>query len=90
MNLIDLLVRELDEWPEDVSVITQDCTGDITAFSNNLIEIEHGIWCPISFDDTRTVGIFEYEYADDGRVIADDHQTAIITRSQWESAKLAQ
>ena len=77
MTLLELLVKYMDagEWHQQ-GVITQDSDGAIcaTVFEKNL----DGDWTV-----TGSVHINDLE-------LATDHQTAIITKEQWEAAKNGQ
>lgn len=72
-TLLELLVDELEEWPEDCVAITQDMPRLI-----NLVRLylHSGDWS----------SYVHYEISSFNK-LASDWQTAIITRSQWEAAK---
>lgn len=81
MKLIDLLVQELPKrggWPEVALNATQDKDGEVCFSSGAIPEFgyaawEGGDWCGNEFHTIR----------------ANDYDTAIITRAQYESALAA-
>ena len=82
MKLIDILARELEEWPSDAITINQDKDG-VWA---NLSELPNdttsgGNWIP--------GGLNGIDCEDDYLEIADDWETATVTRSEWEAARAA-
>lgn len=82
MKLIDLLVRELNHWPDDVHCMTQDSDGDLNWHNDNStpeLNDEGVTWkCDESWMDYHR-----------GWEISDDWKTAIVTRDQYESALAA-
>lgn len=84
MKLVELLARELGEWPERAEVATQD-RGGMVCFSCGPLPIldarYQGEW---SFDASGAIDC-------DGRFNiyqAHDYTTAIITREMWEAERL--
>ena len=79
MKLIDLLVRELKHWPDDVHCMTQDSDGDLNWHNNKSTpELnDKGVtWkCDGSWMDYHR-----------GWEISDDWKTEIVTRDQYEAA----
>lgn len=82
MKLIDLLVRELKYWPDDVHCMTQDSDGDLNWHNDNStpeLNDEGVTWkCDESWMDYHR-----------GWEISDDWEKAIVTRDQYESALAA-
>lgn len=82
MKLIDLLVRELKHWPDDVHCMTQDSDGDLNWHNNEStpeLNDEGVTWkCDDSWMDYHR-----------GWEISDDWKTAIVTRDQYKSALAA-
>lgn len=81
MKLVEILARELGEWPESPSVITQDDDGFVFAWTGSP---DRGI-------DQWLVGE-DYELTDwrYGELdLADDSKTAIVTHAQWQEAREA-
>lgn len=83
MKLVELLARELSEWPECVS-ITQDYDGDVGLYS---------ISNPTTCDAERAVWRFGGHIRNIAHLsrVASDHATAIVTRTDWsaERARIA-
>ena len=83
MKLVEILARELSEWPECVS-ITQDYDGDVGLYS---------ISNPTTFGAERAVWKFGGHIRSIAhlRRVASDHATAIVTRADWtaERARIA-
>src|SRR5574343_648596 len=89
MKLVDILARELNEWPEDfnskpTAAIVQD--GDRTLCSFDKTDgakpdknqlLSSGDW---SRHFSTGFGIVP-------NVLADDFETAIVTRAQWKEAR---
>ena len=84
MKLIDLLVKELPKrggWPEGVEAMAQDADGAVQNYSDTIDirindELAHG--------NSRIALSYSIDSGECG--IATDRLTAIITRSQYESA----
>lgn len=80
MKLIELLARELKEWPNDpdydVTSMTQRADGDIDTWDRTGHSFTGGEWF---ISGTIPVDRFNFENG----VIADDHTTAIVTRDEW-------
>jgi len=83
MKLVELLARELSEWPECVS-ITQDYDGAVGLYS---------ISNPTTFGAERAVWKFGGHIRNIAhlRRVASDRATAIVTRADWtaERARIA-
>lgn len=74
MTLLELLVKELDEWPEETHCIAQD----------------HDCWAQGFKSEPHYIcGSWAAHFSDFSDVLplASDQKTAIITRVQWEAAK---
>lgn len=82
MKLIDLLVRELKCWPDDVHCMTQDSDGDLNWHNDNSapeLNDDGVTWkCDESWMDYHK-----------GWEISDDWKKAIVTRDQYQSALAA-
>lgn len=74
MTLLELLVKELDKWPDGTHCIAQDHDQWVMGFLSEPHYI-CGSWAA-HFSD------FVYHFP-----LSSDHSTAIITREQWEAAK---
>ena len=87
MNLLQILARELSEWPNPCygcDSITQDLSGFLNA------TVAGG--APyISGDGKEWLGNIGWTLSDSGKTtraqLATDHATAIITREQWEAER---
>lgn len=77
MNLVDLLARELESWPDRAQCIVQDFDGEVKADAGCPVISETGrVW--IRDDSLLTLSCSQQ---------SDDHSTAIITREMWQSAR---
>jgi len=75
MKLIELLARELKEWPEDAVVIAQDGDRDVWSWTTEPVWGDEQ-WC--LGDNARLVdniGVYDE--------LATDYSTAKITRADW-------
>lgn len=86
MKLVEILARELEEWPEgDCAALAQD--NSWTAWSWKLTDIsynnEDGCWFHASGDGLSDNAELEHEVSG----LASDHSTAIITRADWEAER---
>ena len=87
MKLIDLLVQELPKklgWPEGAIQITQDEEGEICCWKKSGAECVEGCWKHPDGD-----GLWLYMCNDDAIRRADDRESSIITREQYEAALAA-
>lgn len=85
MQLIDILVRELKEWPVVDGVapnyIVQEFDGGL--FSTTVIpRHDEGVW--IRQDDDHDV---QCGYFNKAVVLADDYETTIVSHDEWEAAR---
>lgn len=78
MKLAEMLAKELEEWPEGVGCYAQDwdscCYGWTTAELYN----ENGLWYSGKGCVVEAIGV---------RILADDYDTAIVTKEMWEVAR---
>lgn len=82
MKLADLLARELESWPDCVSIV-QDYDGEIGTY-----EIDNPFL--VDGDQNRNVWHHNGHIRNinlTGCIVASDAATAIITRAQWQSAR---
>lgn len=69
MKLIDILARDLPQWPEGVTLIGQDKNRHLSYL---MLEQRDGYW-------PDRIEVFS-----DGRVeLADDQSTALVRRQEW-------
>ena len=79
MKLVQILARELREWPRAAACVTQDKDKQITMPMNAGIEFSLGQW-----DYTGSGSLMRGDRLNE---LATDHATAIVTRPQWEAEK---
>lgn len=81
MKLVEILAKELKEWPEGAACVAQDRSGEVWPFMDTDIEIykDDGQWgggiCPRHGWDSEV------------SQLATDHSTAIVTREMWEQER---
>lgn len=78
MKLVEILARELDEWPEDAASITQDKDGEIWPCSKRKPRFNGRVWT--SMGAYMKPGLWKDE------TLACDYDTAIVTRAEWQAA----
>jgi hypothetical protein len=87
MKLVELLAKELGEWPDDSGLtICQDYDGEV------------GIWRITDPRATKNLGDTTVVWHSRGHItninklscIATDHATAIVTREMWEAERAKQ
>jgi len=88
MKFLQLLGKELNEWPQGISAITQDIGTSVWGFSSDKalpICDELGFWY-----SPADIGLGMCEIGIDDVALSSDHATAIVTRADWkaERAKL--
>ena len=77
MKLVDILARELKEWPEGAVIAVQD--GDRVCKFSEVEDADHQYDCwlragNMNFKSIRLTSL------------AEDYSTAIVTRAQWQAA----
>ena len=86
MKLVELLAKELKEWPEGVSCMVQDGSGKICTCRNGFPDPHDGDWTicgPKSIDtavDWVDIGSGKHE-------IASDQKSSIITLEKWQAER---
>ena len=84
MKLLDILAKELEEWPkidgEDAACVAQDFDGSVFSYRNDISKY------------TYSDGTVEFETESEskhlfGSVLASDQKNAIITKEMWEEAR---
>lgn len=73
MKLVEILARELKEWPEDSCCIVQDGDGDIKGMGSTYAHIDKDVW-------QRDIPTDFYE---EGFKISDDWSESFVTRAKW-------
>jgi len=79
MKLVEILAKELGEWPEHCKTITQDCDGDVGSYGVYKPEL-----CNDDPNDAVWTHIGHIENIARLSSIATDHATAIVTREMWQ------
>ena len=74
MKLVQLLAKELKEWPGDVGAITQD------KLTKELLDYYH---CPLRGGNEREVS----RIADDAGEAHDGASGAAVTRAEWQAER---
>jgi hypothetical protein len=83
MKLIELLARELKEWPEGWFAAAQDDNGLVSGFTTDDITYVKGTGWNNSVD-TAYIALSRDVIGPNARV--DDYDTATVTRAEWEAA----
>jgi len=82
-KLVEILAKELGEWPVDCCLtICQDTSGDIGAWRTLTPEVT----CPDD-DDVVWSSMGHIMNITPLSCIADDHATAIVTREMWQAER---
>lgn len=77
MLLVDILARELEKWPSEAKIISQDANGCAHPYSY-----------AGAFDGKQWRGpVQSCSYRVKMPALASDHATAIVTRADWQAAK---
>lgn len=79
MKLVELLAKDLSDWPEACKTMTQDADGDVNMYegANPKTTSSGRVWLDDYFID----------YAKRSDEVADDQSTAIVTRAQWQAER---
>lgn len=80
MKLVDILARELKEWPEGAKVAVSDEDGISFASRDDLQRGAGNNWRSLQGSLLREHDILRTQPP------ADDYDTAIVTREQWQAA----
>src|SRR5690554_2674542 len=81
MKLVEILARDLKEWPEGAEYIVQDCDGG--CWPSDRLED-----CPPVLSDNT---YWRSSLLNTGNIyleIAEDFRTAIVTKEQWEEERV--
>lgn len=84
MKLVDILARDLKEWPEEFKVlfVTQDQDGRLYGWQDSHPECLSGEWVWRKERPARDLASWRPGKFDG----AEDRSTSIVTRSQWQAA----
>ena len=84
MKLVQLLAKELKEWPEGAKYITQeDDDGSVTLWYRAKPKYKSGEWVL----DRDLDGSRDYAYILQGIDTASDNKTSIVTQDQWQAER---
>lgn len=83
-KLVDILARELEKWPEDATCITQDDGG---CMNGGTVD-----YPPVLRGNAWGEGAFYLDDPDNTDLVmslsqADDYQSAIVTKEQWQAER---
>ena len=85
MKLVEILARELKEWPEKAKLITQDSNLAVFAFcSDKKLPVcrDSGFWY-----SPKGLDLLMHDFGFNSDRLASDHSTAIVTRSEWKAER---
>lgn len=84
MNLVELLAKELKEWPENAKYITQeDDDGSVTLWYRAKPKYKSDEWVlDRALDATR-----DYAYLLHGIDTAEDNKKSIVTQDKWQAER---
>lgn len=77
-KLIDILIDNDIQWPEDADGVVQDCDGEVKFYTGEKLRMLSGVWMRDR----------DNSYADLHLQIASDYNTAVITKADWENRKV--
>lgn len=82
-KLVDILARELKEWPDQAAAMAQDENARVAGFIHEDLIYRSGNpgWCG-RLDALEAYIRFSRFKCE----LADDHSTAIVTRAEWQAA----
>lgn len=84
-KLVEILAVELKEWPKEVVAYFQWASGEVFATSKGIpTGSSGGLWYVVDSSVEMAYGCPLY---DTELELAVDHDTAIVTRSQWEAER---
>lgn len=85
MKLVQLLAKELKEWPEGVVVYFQWGDGEVFATSKGVpTEYSGSMWYVVGRDIEMAYDAPMYNKRLD---LADDHDTAVVSKAQWQAER---
>jgi hypothetical protein len=79
MKLVEILARELKEWPVKAKGYTQDGNGKIYPCTGLNVSFNGNFW--------TSQGLYGLHGLEFNSQLATDHTTAIVTRSDWEAER---
>lgn len=79
MKLVEILARELKEWPSKAAAFTQDRDGDIWPCTGLDVDFNGDVW--------TSAGLYMLHGHTFNHDLASDYKTAIVIRAEWESER---
>ena len=83
MKLVQLLAKELKEWPEGVDVYAQDANGQIYPWVG-IPHLDEEEWLG---EVGATIHQGNSWFGGEGMTLCEDHMTANVTKSQWQAER---
>ena len=82
-TLLQILAKHLKTWPENNCItITQDGSGSVFFWKNDDLVFGRSQW----LSNSGAALLDENWYFEKNVDLAEDHETAIITKAMWEAA----
>lgn len=86
MKLVQLLAKELKEWPEGISCIIQDGSGKICTCRNGFPDPYDGDWT-VCGPKSICTPVYWANIGSNKHELAIDQASAIITKEQWQAER---
>lgn len=86
MKLVQLLAKELKEWPEGISCMIQDGSGKICTCRNGFPDPYDGDWT-ICGPKSMCTPVYWANIGSNKHELAIDQASAIITKEQWQAER---
>lgn len=83
MKLVQLMAKELKEWPEGVDVYAQDDNGQIYPWVG-IPQLDEEEWLG---EVGATIHQGDSWFGGEGMTLCEDHMTANVTKSQWQDER---
>lgn len=80
-KLVEILARELKDWPAEAVAIAQDHNGSAHPYNSDDLEFNHGEW-----GGEKVSALVASYSVTVGGTRAEDYATAIVTRAEWQAA----
>ena len=82
MKLVEILAKELGEWPESAVCITQDSCGSIYGWEQAGAEYRKYAWYS---PDGEDFGMHDIEIEDHDE--SSDHKKSVVSQAQWQAER---
>lgn len=86
MKLVQLLAKELKEWPEGISCMVQDGSGKICTCRNGFPDPYDGDWTTCG-PKSMCTPVYWANIGSNKHELAIDQASAIITKEQWQAER---